>query len=119
MNKKGGEFFPKCTTYFFFVIQLTWFNFVSFQELISSSTTSTIFSRRTRPVSWNAKDSLVLSTTSSRTCLKLNEKPLLSRYAVKTFNNSLPRTSHKGNSFILLVGLVKYISSSRGAKQKP
>lgn len=88
---------------------LTWLISILFQELISSFTTSTIFSRRTRPVSWNEKDSLVLLTTSSRTCLKLNEKPLLSRYVamVKTFN-SLP--SHKGNSFILLVGLVKYIS---------
>lgn len=88
---------------------LTWLISVLFQELISSFTTSTIFSRRTRPVSWNEKDSLVLLTTSSRTCLKLNEKLLLSRYVaiVKTFN-SLP--SHKGNSFILLVGLVKYIS---------
>lgn len=101
--------FQKKKECFILFFQITWLNSVLFQELISSFTTSTIFSRRTRPVSWNEKDSLVLSTISSRTCLKLNEKPLLSRYVamVKTFN-SLP--SHKGNSFILLTGLVKYIS---------
>lgn len=72
-------------------------NSVLFQELISSFTTSTIFSRRTRPVSWNEKDSLVLLTTSSRTCLKLNEKPLLSRYVamVKTFNSLFLHTQGK------------------------